>query len=163
LENAAYSAIGEHLQKPHNAGARREARFFNTLLECCHFRTDINYRHVIETTSGFSFCADTVETPHFFRAHFKAFLFLIKMLSCMIFFSGSAGTFFAFFSAINVLLNLRLLDNDKPPERVGRNATGLRRTQAGCRSFPIQSKCFYNVSKSSTRWLESKAYTRVLT
>jgi hypothetical protein len=32
LESAAYSAIGEHLQKPHNAGSRREARFFNTLL-----------------------------------------------------------------------------------------------------------------------------------
>jgi hypothetical protein len=25
--------IGEHLQKPHNAGSRREARFFNTLLK----------------------------------------------------------------------------------------------------------------------------------
>jgi hypothetical protein len=25
--------ICEHLQEPHNAGSRREARFFNTLLE----------------------------------------------------------------------------------------------------------------------------------
>jgi hypothetical protein len=33
LESAAYSAIGEHLQKPHNAGSRREARFFNTLVK----------------------------------------------------------------------------------------------------------------------------------
>jgi hypothetical protein len=33
LESAAYSAIGEHLQKPHNAGSRREARFFNSLLK----------------------------------------------------------------------------------------------------------------------------------
>jgi hypothetical protein len=32
LQSAAYSAIDEHLQKPHNAGSRREARFFNTLL-----------------------------------------------------------------------------------------------------------------------------------
>jgi len=32
LESAAYSAIGEHLQKPHNAGSRPQARFFNTLL-----------------------------------------------------------------------------------------------------------------------------------
>jgi hypothetical protein len=24
--------LGEHLQKPHNAGSRREARFFNILL-----------------------------------------------------------------------------------------------------------------------------------
>jgi len=32
LESAAYSAIGEHLQKLHNAGSRREAQFFNTLL-----------------------------------------------------------------------------------------------------------------------------------
>jgi hypothetical protein len=32
LESAAYSAIGEHLQKPHNAGSRREALFFNTLI-----------------------------------------------------------------------------------------------------------------------------------
>jgi hypothetical protein len=24
----------EHLQKPHNAGSRREAQFFNTLLKC---------------------------------------------------------------------------------------------------------------------------------
>jgi hypothetical protein len=32
LESAAYSAICEHLQKPHNAGLRREAWFFNTLL-----------------------------------------------------------------------------------------------------------------------------------
>jgi hypothetical protein len=28
LESAAYAAIGEHLQKPHNAGSRREAQFF---------------------------------------------------------------------------------------------------------------------------------------
>jgi hypothetical protein len=33
LESAAYSKICEHLQKPHNAGSRREARFFNTLLK----------------------------------------------------------------------------------------------------------------------------------
>jgi hypothetical protein len=33
LESSAYSAIGEHLQKPHTAGSRREARFFITLLE----------------------------------------------------------------------------------------------------------------------------------
>jgi hypothetical protein len=33
LESAAYSAIGEHLQKLHNAGSRREAQFFNTLLK----------------------------------------------------------------------------------------------------------------------------------
>jgi hypothetical protein len=31
LESAAYSAIGEHLQKPHNAGSRREVLFFNAL------------------------------------------------------------------------------------------------------------------------------------
>jgi hypothetical protein len=31
LESAAYSVICEHLQKPHNAGSRPEARFFNTL------------------------------------------------------------------------------------------------------------------------------------
>jgi len=31
LESAAYSKICEHLQEPHNAGSRREARFFNTL------------------------------------------------------------------------------------------------------------------------------------
>jgi hypothetical protein len=32
LESAAYSAICEHLQEPHNAGSRPQARFFNTLL-----------------------------------------------------------------------------------------------------------------------------------
>jgi hypothetical protein len=32
LENAAYRQIGEHLQKPRNAGSRPEARFFNPLL-----------------------------------------------------------------------------------------------------------------------------------
>jgi hypothetical protein len=31
LESAAYSKICEHLQEPHNAGLRREARFFYTL------------------------------------------------------------------------------------------------------------------------------------
>jgi hypothetical protein len=31
LESAAYSAISEHYQKPHNAGSRPQARFFNTL------------------------------------------------------------------------------------------------------------------------------------
>jgi hypothetical protein len=33
LESAAYASICEHLQKPHNAGSQREARFFNTLIE----------------------------------------------------------------------------------------------------------------------------------
>jgi len=33
LESAAYSAIGEHLQKPHNAGSRPQVQFFNTLLQ----------------------------------------------------------------------------------------------------------------------------------
>jgi len=32
LESAAYSTICEHLQKPHNAGSRPQAQFFNTLL-----------------------------------------------------------------------------------------------------------------------------------
>jgi hypothetical protein len=32
LESAAYSLICEHLQKPHNAGSRPQALFFNTLL-----------------------------------------------------------------------------------------------------------------------------------
>jgi hypothetical protein len=31
LESAAYLTICEHLQKPHNAGSRRKAQFFNTL------------------------------------------------------------------------------------------------------------------------------------
>jgi hypothetical protein len=31
LESAAYSAIGEHLQEPHNAGSWPQARLFNTL------------------------------------------------------------------------------------------------------------------------------------
>jgi hypothetical protein len=35
LESAAYSTICEHLQKPHNAGSRHAARFFNTLLKDC--------------------------------------------------------------------------------------------------------------------------------
>jgi hypothetical protein len=30
--NRSIFIICEHLQKPHNAGSRREARFFNTLL-----------------------------------------------------------------------------------------------------------------------------------
>ena len=33
LKSAAYSGIGEHLQQPHNAGSRREAQFFYTLLK----------------------------------------------------------------------------------------------------------------------------------
>jgi hypothetical protein len=33
LESAAYSLICEHLQKPHNAGSRPEARFFNSLVK----------------------------------------------------------------------------------------------------------------------------------
>jgi hypothetical protein len=36
-----------------------------------------------------------------------------------------------FDSAVIVFLNLRLLDKGKPPERVGRKATGLRHAQAG--------------------------------
>jgi hypothetical protein len=32
LKRAAYSATGEHLQKPHTAGSRPQVRFFNTLL-----------------------------------------------------------------------------------------------------------------------------------
>jgi hypothetical protein len=31
LESAAYSAIGEHLQEPHNAGSQTQAQFFNSL------------------------------------------------------------------------------------------------------------------------------------
>jgi len=33
LESAAYASICEHLQKPHNAGSRPQARFFNTLID----------------------------------------------------------------------------------------------------------------------------------
>jgi hypothetical protein len=32
LESAAYASICEHFQKPHNAGSRPQAQFFNTLL-----------------------------------------------------------------------------------------------------------------------------------
>ena len=32
MESAAYSKRCEHLQKPHNAGSRPQAQFFNTLL-----------------------------------------------------------------------------------------------------------------------------------
>jgi len=32
LESGAYSRIGEHFQKPRNAGSRPEAPFFNSLL-----------------------------------------------------------------------------------------------------------------------------------
>jgi hypothetical protein len=41
LESAAYSAIGEHLQKPHNAGSRPQAQFFNTLLKFFPASADI--------------------------------------------------------------------------------------------------------------------------
>jgi hypothetical protein len=33
LESATYSVICEHLQKPHNAGSRSQAQFFNILLK----------------------------------------------------------------------------------------------------------------------------------
>jgi hypothetical protein len=43
LESAAYPLIGEHLQKPRNAGSRPEAPFFNIPLKFIGmvFRTDL--------------------------------------------------------------------------------------------------------------------------
>jgi hypothetical protein len=41
LETAAYSTIGEHLQKPHNDGSRPQTQFFNTPLKFFPASADI--------------------------------------------------------------------------------------------------------------------------